>query len=195
MANRAKKQDDEGKNGPPKTQREIFDEHYSPIKAAQLAMEKDAETAKKSRSAYQSSLKAYKKAGGDNDAMTQALRMAKRDPKELAIEFTNINNHLLWMNIPVGHQLGLFPDGESVGAKVDAGKIDEQSGKEGSGQVGADPYEAAHQAGWTVGYSGFDSSNNPHKAGSSEHQRWTLGWQEGAALKESEQTESETAEA
>lgn len=122
------------------------------------------------KATYRAKLKEFKKATGlATETATKYIALAKRDPQEVTREFDELNRIMRLMGLPVGTQLGLFGDGESVATKVDNDKqaeADEMSDME---------QKAAH-AGYDAGERGVPDTKNPHAEGARLHEIWADNW-------------------
>jgi hypothetical protein len=183
LARRAKPSVIAADAAPPKSPEEVFNEHYPLIAAAKRDLE-DAQTVVSSKNGiFRAALKAFKKQGGDPDAMTRALALKKLEPDEVTAGFRNLNNYLRWIGIPVGSQLGLFDDGRTVAHHVDNDKID--AAKDAEFEKRPITTEASLRAAKTAGFDGGSSGNglgdNAYEAESPEGLAWSAGWKEAQA--------------
>lgn len=163
MARRAKKGDDGIVI--PNDPKKVFDEHFPQIRAAKVDLEAKQAEAKALNGTYRNLLKAYKKAGGDPDALTTAMALGKKEPADIDREFRNLNAALLWIGVEVGTQLGLFDSGKSVAAAVE----DEQI-------IPADKSLAKCEADGYVAGKSESVIENPFEDGSPAFARWQTGF-------------------
>lgn len=82
----------------------------------------------KANGEYRAALKAAKSDGVDPGVITWYLRTKKRELQEVDFETKQRNRVALIMKLPIGAQLGLFPDGDTVARKVDSGAIEAGNG-------------------------------------------------------------------
>lgn len=183
MARKAKastvKEDEARKNTTPE---ERFDEHFPIISAAKHDLEAAQKAVSSANSVYRNALKSYKKAGGDTDALIEALRLQKMEPADVDKLIAGVNWHLRALGVPVGQQLGLFPDGETVATKVDTDKIAEQG--DGAFDTGPLSTEATIRKAKDQGYSdGIEGKTafNVYADGSPEALAYTGSWTDGQA--------------
>jgi hypothetical protein len=179
MARKAKRETVEQDQAPAKTPEEIFRDHYPNILAAKVDEEKATEEARKKRSSYRATLKAFKKAGGNVDALTAALAVRNRDPDEVTREWRDINRYARLMNLPIGAQLGLFEDGETVAAKVDAAQIEKQAGP--PRKLTDKTLTAIKKDGAAASASGKFATANPYEEGTPEFLAWAGGYRDHQA--------------
>lgn len=168
---------------PAQTPQERFDEHYPRIRSAKSDLDEKQTAATAANSVYRNALKAYKKAGGDADALLEAMRLQKLEPADATKHLSGINWHLLALGVPVGTQLGLFPDGETVAKKVDDARL---HGKDAEPfDIGKRPISTeasvreAKASGYEAGVEGKPRNANPHPEGSPEYLGWDGCWLDG----------------
>lgn len=127
---------------------------------------RDIETA---RSAYQSAMKAAKKAGIDTKMLTQARAIATSDDIDAELHgLYTLIRYLKYLQIPIGKQLAM-----ELG--------DDMPKTEGI------PEEAAKQQalwdaeamGWKAGRGGDNREDNPHTEGTELHVQWDNGYLAG----------------
>lgn len=184
MAKRAKPETVAADSAPAPTPEERFATHFPLIRDAKRDLELQQKGATKANAVFRNALKAYKKAGGDVDALIEALRLQKLEPQEADKHLAGVNWHLRALGVPVGQQLGLFPDGQTVGRKVDDDRI-------GAAKAGDDfekpvmTTEAmiakARTAGHDAGADGKARDKNPHIEGSPEFLAFDQAWLDGQA--------------
>lgn len=174
MARKAKKETVDQGQAPTRSAEEIFQDHYPQILNAKSESEKKDEEARKARSSYRATLKAFKKAGGNVDALTAALAVRNRDPEDVTREWRDINRYARLMNLPIGAQLGLFDDGESVAAKVDGDQIEKQQPV--PRKLTDKTLTAIKKDGAEASASGKFATANPYDEGTPEFLAWAGGF-------------------
>jgi hypothetical protein len=122
------------------------------------------------KASYRAKLREIKKATGlSTETVTKYIGLSKRDPAEVTREFDELNRVMRLMGLPVGTQLGLFGDGESVATKVDNDK-----------QADADELSALDQKaaddGYAAGEAGVPDTKNPYEEGAPRHELWATNW-------------------
>lgn len=136
--------------------------------AAKIELEKAEEEAKSKRGIYRQVLKDAKKAGVDQDAIAWWLAARKREPDDIDRETRNRNRIARLMGLPIGTQLGLWDDGESVATKAE----NDRAGADAAGTK-ADAYAdglARGKAGKPMGDHGYTGELED------EYER---GWKDG----------------
>lgn len=103
----------------PKTPEEIFKDHYPELLEAKVASETKAAEKRSADGIFRKRLQVFKKAGGDVDALLGALKDRLLDPEEVTRRIRNYNRYARLMNLPIGAQMGLFDDGETVATKTE----------------------------------------------------------------------------
>jgi hypothetical protein len=133
---------------------------------------------------YRAALKKWGERGVDPKGIVWILKTKRREVYEIEAEIKAQNRWLEVMQIPVGTQLGLFPDGSSIGAKVDGDKIAAEKAK-------ADPLtpeESAkiQAAGAECGARGYGPEVNPYQSdeGSPRFLAWEAGRKTGLAARD-----------
>lgn len=129
-----------------------FQHHVQMIQGAHLRLEDKLKECASERAVLGNAKKAAKKAGVPVDAVMMALRLKKREAGEVVTEFRNVGKVLKILEAPLGTQWGLFTDVEVVDVMD------------------------ADAAGFHAGKNNEFSDNNPHAAGTEEHQKWHGGW-------------------
>jgi ribosome modulation factor len=130
---------------------------------------------------YRAALKKWEERGVDSADIAWFLRTKRREVHDIEAEIKRRNRWLRVMQIPVGAQLGLFEDGQSVGAKVDGDKI----AAERAAVIKANPTEEdladAHAKGRDAGFRGYGVDVNPFQSadGSPQYLHWLAGRKEG----------------
>jgi ribosome modulation factor len=155
---------------PTRSKKEIFDLHYPDILKAKIALEEKLKEVSSVRGVYRSLLKAYKKAGGNQEALAIALEERKGDPQDRTRHYRDLADHFKWANIPIGAQLDMF-GGLSP---ADAAEREQM----GETVVGID--HGAYRAGQDASSRGENRDTCPYK-GTSPKQKtlresWELGW-------------------
>jgi hypothetical protein len=124
---------------------------------------RDMETA---RSAYQSAMKAAKKAGIDTAMLTRARAIATSDDIQAELHgLYTLIRYLKYLQIPIGQQLEM-----ELGSDMP--------------KTAPVPDEAARQQalwdaeamGWKAGRGGDNRDDNPHDEGTELHVQWDNGW-------------------
>lgn len=124
------------------------------VKAKKAEADKAKDDYRKANNLYRAELKAAKGAGVDPADIIWGLETLARDPDEINREIRARNDMALALGIPIGEQLGLFGDGQTVATKVDNAK--QAAAERGESQ---DPEEMGYQAaraGKTIGTNPFD---------------------------------------
>lgn len=176
MARKSTKQNVEGMNGPPRTPEEIFDEHFPQIRAAKLAVEQAQKAASAANSVYRNHLKDFKKAGGDADALLDALRFSKMEPEDATRQMQRTNIYMRRMGLPVGSQFGLFDDGQSVADKAEQDRMARDAGPE---RLSEKSLTAIEEDGFAAGLAGKSAASHGYEEGSPADLRWSAGWRSG----------------
>lgn len=122
---------------------------------------------------YRAALKEAKKAGVPTQAIIWYLAARSRDPEEIDRETRERNRIAKVMALPIGHQLGLFDDGETVAHKVDQDKLKAQA----AGRLPDDAYSE----GVLAGKDGKPITVNPYPLDSAAFDQFEKGWGEGQA--------------
>lgn len=181
MARRAKKETVEAdEQRIAMTPEERFQKHYPAIRVAKLELDEQQDIAKKANSVYRGRLKAFKKDGGNIEMLCEALRLQKREVDEIDRDFRDLNAYLKLMDIPVGTQLGLFADGQSIASAIDADRI----GKRDNDEFETRPITTeralrdAKSAGFDAGSDGKSADTNPHEEGTPESLAWAGGYRD-----------------
>lgn len=143
-------------------------ELHRELEATQAAM-------KEAQGRYRAGLKACKSCGIAPDDVTWYIKTKKRDVADVDSETRSRNRIAQLMGLPLGGQLGLFDDGSTVAAKVDAQQIAEKSAG-ALGIVSIGDLADAENAGEAASQAGKFSTDNPHEDGSPLGIRWKQGW-------------------
>jgi hypothetical protein len=141
-------------------------------KAKQQELEKAREEMRKANNTYRAELKAAKAMGVDPSDIIWVLGEMKRDPEEINREIRSRNEMAVIMGLPIGVQLGLFADGQTVATKVD-------NAKQAAAERGepTDPEAMGYEA----GKSGKTLSTNPFdfETQSESFDAFEKGWGKG----------------
>lgn len=157
----------------PNDPRAVFDTWYPLIRAAKVDFEEKQAEAKALQAVYRGHLKAYKKHGGDQEALVEAMALAKQEPADVDRKFRHLNETLLWMGVPVGTQLGMFEDGRTIGEHADNEAI----------EASLTDDVRRHQAKVAGRIAGGASTlvENPHDHSTDLHGAWAQGFAERQA--------------
>lgn len=139
---------------------------------------------------YRAALKKWEERGVDAADIAWFLKTKKRDVQDVEAEVRRRNRIMRAMAYPLGSQLGLFEDGESVATKVDGDKI--AAAKADTAIVESDELERAKAAGRDAGLRDYGSDVNPHADGSPRALAWEGGRKAGKA--ERRRTGAETSD-
>lgn len=112
----------------------------------------------------------FEKAGGDKGDYDFYIKTRLRDPEEVDRETARRNKLLLFMGFPVGTQLGMFDDGESVATKSENAT---------KGIVSPDDLAFAREEGIGAGLKGEPKDSCPYDEGSPQEIHWSDGWANG----------------
>lgn len=154
----------------PNDRKKVFDDFYPLIRAARVEYEEKNAEAKALNGVYRGHLKAYKKAGGDIDELLEAVRLSKMDVGDADRYIRKVNDHLLWLGVPVGTQLGLFQDGQSVATHLENGAMEESLTDEAR-------RHQAKRAGYAAGKMPT-VIENPFDPSTDQHGSWQQGFVE-----------------
>lgn len=145
-----------GHNGPTPEQ---FLEHYRAVVAAKRALEE-------AQSVHQHAMKRAKNAGINLDSFKAVIKARKVEPEVVEQNMRDFARYARWLEMPIGHQPGLFGD--------DAPPVDDKAAAE-------QREWAAEEAGFEAGRNGRNRSDCPYELGTPFHQRWDSGWLRGQA--------------
>lgn len=154
---------------------------------AKIALEDAQNEVKSCNGHYRSVLKDAKKLGVDPVAIIFALNARLRDPDEVTREIQQINWMVMAAGLPIGAQLGLFSDGESVATKVDNEALARQGAHFNAGgrAVGDDGVlgEKAYHLGREFSSKGENRDKNPYDSGlyPKARERFNQGWDDDTA--------------
>jgi hypothetical protein len=166
------------------TPEQRFEQHWAIIHPARAALEKAQSEVSTANGIYRGALKAYKKDGGDVDALLDALRFQKMEVEDANKRLAEINWHLRALGAPIGTQLGLFADGKTVAHHVDNDKIKANGNGHANGH--AKPLStkatiaAAKAQGKKAGSTG-KSGVAPYEKGTPEELAFTAAWKTAQA--------------
>lgn len=150
------------------------EEKRAAMTAVLEASKKDGLNAKAKTNSGLTLGKAIKKAaeitGFDKEAIGWWVKNRERDAAEIDRETRERNKVAVYMDMPIGGQLGLLASGESVAS---ARPSERDAKKDADPQILAAAEAQGHQAG-TDGAS-FNSCEYP--TGSTRRERWQTGWQ------------------
>ena len=207
MARRAKPETVAADAAPAPTPQERWAQHWPLIRDAKAALDAAQEEVASANGEYRNLLKAYKKAGGDSEALVAALKLQKLEPSEVTKHIAGVNWHLRNLGVLVGQQLGFGfeQDGRDIAHHVDNDKLNAA----GVNQNGADDKPAdgfdkpadgfdkpadgfdkpvmtteamiakARTAGFDAGAGGKNRDTNPHADGSPEFLAFDAEWMRG----------------
>ncbi len=130
--------------------------------AADAEFQKAKEAMDSKRGEYRAILKEAAAAGCDKDAIVWLVKSRKREPSDIDYETRQRNRIARIMGLPIGTQLGLFDDGETVAAKVDKDALQ----KDGD----------AFEEGKAAGAAGRPADSNPYDRNSRDGIRWMQGY-------------------
>lgn len=154
---------------------------YGQALAAKVDLEKiDAEIAAlredraSKNGAYRNVLKSAEKAGIPAAAIRWRL-------EQRTLDIDDINRHIAWCNriafltrLPIGTQLGLFEDGQTVAAKLDAAAAKGEG--DPAGMLTVSQLVAASDEGEKARADGKLRIDNPYEFGTPLSDRWFQGW-------------------
>lgn len=138
----------------------------------------EAETANAN---YRNGLKKWEERGVSAEDVTWFLKLRKREVPDVEAEIRRRNRLLRALAYPLGAQLGLFEDGQTVATKVD----DDKLAQERAAVIKALPTEQdlaeAHAKGFDAGLRGYGVDVNPFQSadGSPQYLHWLAGRKEG----------------
>jgi uncharacterized protein (UPF0335 family) len=160
---------------------ETIDEFCDKALAAKTDLEKIEEDARSQRGVYRAILKDAKKAGVDPDAITDWLKLRKKDPEDINRDFAWKNRIYRLRKLPVGTQLGVdFETGETIATQVDERQTRKGKGK-GKGKNGkgeADP-RAAYIMGYDAGKAGKSAKTTGKGITGDAAIEFQKGWSQG----------------
>ncbi len=124
--------------------------------------------------AYRAALKKWEERGVDGGDVAWFLKTKKRDVQDVEAEIRRRNRLMRALAYPIGAQLGMFEDGESVGAKVDGDKI---AAAKANGLPTVADLDAAKAQGYDAGLRGYGNDVDPFQA--NEGSPLSLAWRGG----------------
>lgn len=107
--------------------------------------------------------------GMSKAAVRWALENRQRDPKDIDTETRERTRMALFFGMPIGTQLGMEFDGQSVAEKLETGEQPTD---------GMSSTERAHAQGYAVGKAAGDKQHD-YDEGSPEELAYTAGWRQG----------------
>jgi hypothetical protein len=126
---------------------------------------------------YRNALKKWEDRGVDAGTIARVLAIKKREVHDVEGEFRRLNRFLRVLKIPIGAQLGLFEDGESIAAKVDGDEIAGKAKIDALAQ--GDDIAAAQAKGYDCGLRDYGADVNPHGDGDPLALAWEAGRKQG----------------
>lgn len=126
---------------------------------------------------YRNALKKWEERGVDAGTIAKILAIKKREIHDVENEFRRLNRYLRVLKIPIGAQLGLFEDGESVASKVDGDQINAKAKIDAIAQGGE--IAAAQAKGYDAGLRDYGDELNPHDDGDPLALAWEAGRKQG----------------
>jgi uncharacterized protein (UPF0335 family)/ribosome modulation factor len=158
----------------------IFKQQLSIILPLQGEFERLRDDTKKAQARYRAAIKAAKSAGVNNDALLEFLRLRKEDPQEVTQRFHALNQMMMWGDLPIGSQLGLFEDGKSVATKIED-RVDgkKKTGAKDKGPAREKGLSAVEADGYEAGMNGKANDGGGYDDGSPAFLRWSNGWVDG----------------
>ncbi|HWG06020.1 MAG TPA: hypothetical protein VG271_13485 [Beijerinckiaceae bacterium] len=160
------------------TAQEALEKHAPTIKKLKADLRREQEAAKKvvgaANGAYRSSLKAFKKDGGNINQIIRILEDMDRDADEVIKDNLDYARYAAFFKLPIGEQAELF-EGTSLkpAAKTSAPEAEETEEEEVSPEQ---RIARAKTEGFEAGSDGKSPSNNPYEDGSPEFLAWSAEW-------------------
>lgn len=108
--------------------------------------------------------KDFKKAGGEKSDYDWYLLARRREPEDIDNETRRRNRIAKFMNLPIGTQLGLLDDGDSVASAI---------------EKSADKPKFEDDSGYQAAFDGKMAEDNPHEDGSPAFLRWHADFERG----------------
>lgn len=158
---------------------------YGQVLEAKLVVEKhDGEMAKireernSANGTYRNILKAIEKTAGPEAKKALIWRLEKRGEDVQAIDRQHSwNNRVAALTgLPIGTQLGLFPDGTTVASKVDTAAIGHSSVPPFNASYTTAELTDAAWAGTAAAEKGETRDSCPYELGTPLADRWYVGW-------------------
>lgn len=138
------------------TKRQFLDDCQQLHTEMQLAQAKVREVSGR----YRARLKDAEKNGVDARAISWVIGARKRDPEELAREIRATNEMAVIGKLNIGNvQMMLFPDGKSVGDKVDQTKGEQQNGDGDGKHADSEDIAMAKERGTRDGKKGVNKND------------------------------------
>src|SRR5579872_2440329 len=152
----------------------IFKKHLDAILPLQGELQSAQQAQSAAQGRYRAAIKAAKKDGVDDVALLEFLKLRKLEPDEVTRRFKALNEMLLWGNVPVGTQLGMFDDGKSVATTLE----DAASGFSDTGpERMTDKSMVAIEAdGHTAFINNVAFGDCPYPQDTIAGQKWMSGW-------------------
>lgn len=146
-------------------------------KAKRDTLQATVDQQRKDRAEVSAVKKRAKKLGFNEDYLNRWYDMRGRDPKDVEKEVAEFNRILVAMRFPVGYQLGLFADGETVATKIDNASKPAQTTPESVQKAWHEGHQAAAD--------GKAIDSNPHPLESAEWKGFEDGYgvQQAAAAR------------
>jgi hypothetical protein len=148
---------------------EILRNYLSDAVAADVELKKATDEAAVYRVKVNAARGKYRKvhreasdAGCDTAGIRWYVENRGRSPEEIDAETRSRNRVARLMGLPIGTQLGMFHDGETIASKVD-------------GDILAEGHDAQAE-GRTAGEAGRAADTNPYDRNSRNGIRWMQGW-------------------
>lgn len=140
---------------------------------AAVLLEKEMDEAKKAQKAISGKIgankKAFKKLGGEKSDYDWYLETRKRDTADVDAETRRRNEIAKLMNLPIGTQLGMFADGQTVATAIESN--DAKPAQEMAPDVFKEGYDAA--------FAGKSELDCPFKRGDGRRNNWLRGHKDG----------------
>lgn len=137
-----------------------------------IILEKEMDEAKKAQKSVSGKISANKKAfkalGGEKSDYDWYLETRKRDTGDVDAETRRRNEIAKLMGLPIGTQLGLFADGQTVATAIEN---DDPKPAEDAANPKREGYDAA--------MSGKSELDCPYKRGDGRRNYWLMGHKEG----------------
>lgn len=128
-------------------------------------IQESADTADEVKADHKSKMQAAKSAGIDIVALKLVHKLRKMEPRDAQSTMRNTILYLRWLGVNILEQEELFTESTAgLTAHVQATQA---------------AWEAERQ-GHRAGKDNAPLDTNPHRPGSEEHQRWVIGWHDGA---------------
>jgi hypothetical protein len=185
MAPRLKTGDGDRANDP----EAIFDKHLKIVVPLRTAMQKAKDAFASVQGEYRAAIKAADSDGLPKKAFLQFLKIREEDPEQVTLDMQALNRMLVWGKLPVGAQLGLFPDGETAATKAEnaAAKAAKKNGADEGDEVDLsgtnDPDELAtvEANGYVAGRAGKEGDGGGFAQHSRPYRSWMKGFNRAVA--------------